>query len=66
MRYLDERGQSTVEFAVIMMGFAAITAALAALAHGFGDGLFVAHALATASHHIQSVSPVTAADIFLY
>ena len=66
MLHLDEHGQSTVEFAIIMAGFAAVTIGLAALAQAFGDGLFVQHALTTASHHIQGVSPVTAADIFLY
>ena len=47
-------------------GFLAITMALAAVWHAFGDGMFVEHALAVASHHIQLVAPVTIVDIFLY
>ena len=62
----SESGQSTVEFAVVTAGFLALTAALAALWRFFGDGVFVEHALAVASHHIQLVFPTTVADIFLY
>lgn len=62
----DDRGQSTVEFAVIMTGFMSLTVALAAVWHALGDGLLVEHALAVASHHIQMVAPATIMDIFLY
>lgn len=61
-----ERGQSTVEFAVVTAGFLAATVALSALWHAFGDGMLVEHALAVASHHLQGVAPTTWADIFLY
>ena len=30
------------------------------------DGLLIEHALAVASHHIQTVAPATISDIFLY
>ena len=60
------RGQSTVEFAVVTAGFLAATVALGAMWRVFGDGLLVEHALAVASHHVQSVAPVTLVDIFLY
>ena len=59
-------GQSTVEFAVVMSTFLAVTAALAALWRAIGDGLLTSHALAVASHHIQMVAPTTLVDIFLY
>ena len=59
-------GQSTVEFAVVTAGFLAATVALGAMWRVFGDGLLVEHALAVASHHVQSVAPVTLVDIFLY
>lgn len=61
-----ESGQSTVEFAVVMAGFLAMTVALAAMWRAFGGGLLVEHALAVASHHIQSVAPVTVVDVFMY
>ena len=62
----DQMGQSTVEFAVVMAAFLAVTAALAVMWRAFEGGLLVEHALAVASHHIQSVAPVTIVDIFLY
>lgn len=61
-----ERGQSTVEFAVVTAGFLSVTVALSLLWHAFGDGMLVEHALAVASHHIQAVLPTTVADIFFY
>ena len=65
-KVVRDSGQSTVEFAVVTAGFLAVTVALGALWHALSDGLFVEHALAVASHHIQSVAPVTVVDIFLY
>lgn len=63
---MDVRGQSTVEFAVITAGFMSLTVALSAVWHVLDGGLLVEHALAVASHHIQTVAPATIADIFLY
>ena len=63
---VGDSGQSTVEFAVVMAGFLAVTVALGALWHALSDGLLVEHALVVASHHIQAVAPVTIVDIFLY
>lgn len=60
------RGQSTVEFAVVTAAFLAVTSALVAWWHMLDGGLIVEHALAVASHHIQSVAPATIPDIFLY
>ena len=62
----DQKGQSTVEFAVVTAGFLAVTVALSAVWHALGEGLFVEHALAVASHHVQSVAPATLPDILLY
>ena len=59
-------GQATVEFAVIAFGFMAVTVALMAVWRALGDGVFVEHALAVASHHVQAVAPATLVDIFLY
>jgi len=55
-----------VEFAVVTVGFLAVTVALGALWRMLGGGLLVEHALAVASHHIQAVAPVTIMDVFLY
>lgn len=62
----DEKGQATVEFAIVAAAFAAITVALAALWHLAGDGLLVRHALAAASHHVQGVMPAYLSDVFLF
>ena len=62
----DERGQATVEFAVVTAAFLAATVALGVIWHAIGDGLLVDHAAAVASHHVQSVAPATIVDIFLY
>ena len=62
----DEGGQSTIEFAVIMAGLAALLVGLSALMHAIDGGVFVRHALSVASHHVSAVLPVTIADIFLY
>lgn len=48
----DERGQSTVEYAIVMGACLAIFIALGALSGATGDGMLVEHAAASASHHI--------------
>ena len=63
---MSERGQATVEFAVITAGFLAMMLALSAVWHAIGDGLLVDHAIAVASHHLQTAALATVSDIFLY
>ena len=55
-----------MEFAVIAAGFMSLTVALSVFWRLLDGGLLVEHALAVASHHIQTVAPATIADIFLY
>ena len=50
-------GQGTLEYALITAGFLSVAVALGALWHVLGGGLFVEHALASASHHVQAVAP---------
>lgn len=61
-----ERGQATVEFALVAAAFLSIGAACAALWRAFEGGLFVEHALLSASHHVAGIAPGLLADIFLY
>ena len=61
-----EDGQSTVEFAVVMVGFLAVTVALSTMWRAFSGGMLVDHAVAVASHHVQGVAAATLVDIFLY
>lgn len=64
--FMSSKGQATVEFAVVMVGFLAATAALGVVWRTVESGLLVEHAAAVASHHVQAVAPATVADIFLY
>ncbi len=43
-----------MEYAVLLAAFLAVVAGMGLLMHAFGDGLFVEHGLAAASHHIQA------------
>lgn len=65
-KLIDDQGQSTVEFAVIAAGFAAITVALTAFWRMLDAGLIVQHALTAASHHLANVPAPNIADIFRY
>ncbi len=61
-----EAGQSTVEFAIVAAAFLALALGIGALWHGFSGGMFVEHALMSASHHIEGAAPQASADIVLY
>lgn len=61
----DERGQSTVEYAIVAAAIIAIVVVLGILANNLEDGMFIQHALSAASHHIgASIGGVT--DVFCY
>lgn len=62
----NECGQGTVEFALVTAAFLAAVIALGALWRGLEAGMFVDHALMSASHHIQMTMPGAVADVFLY
>lgn len=61
-----ERGQSTVEFAVVTAALIVIVVAAGALWRHLEDGRFVEHALSSASHHVELTAPGSVADVFLY
>ena len=74
-----EDGQGTTEYAIlvgvlVVIAIIAITVfrpklqelGLGALWRGVSGGLFIEHALSTASHHIEGAAPQTLADILLY
>lgn len=62
----EDRGQVTVEFVVILAAFFAIALALGVVWRALEGGLFVDHALQSASHHMETVVPGVIADVFLY
>ena len=66
VRLFGEGGQSTVEFAVITAAFLALALGIGALWNGFSGGMFVEHALSSASHHVGGATPQAAADMLLY
>lgn len=60
------QGQSSVEYAVVLAGFLALLIALGLLHNSLREGLFVQHALLSASHHINAVHSGVLHDAFLY
>ena len=60
----SERGQGTVEYAVVLAGVLCMVVAL--LAKAMGEGLFVEHALMSASHHLQLAALGSVADVFAF
>lgn len=62
----DCRGQGTLEYALVMVGFLSVVAALASLWRVLDGGVLVEHALMSASHHVQAVAPGVATDVFLF
>jgi len=59
-------GQATLEFALVCMAFMAIAFTLSILWQAIQGGLFIDHALSSASHHLQSVTAGVIGDVFLY
>lgn len=61
-----EAGQATVEFAVVAVAFLVVALGLGALWRGIEGGLFVEHAVSSASHHVEGAIAQAMADILLY
>ncbi len=61
-----ERGQSTVEYAVISAAFLALLVGLGLLWRSISGGTFVDHAVVSASHHIQTSVLGGCCDVLLY
>ena len=55
-----------MEFAIVAAAFISVLVALGALWRSLKSGLFVDHALASASHHVPGVLAGGIADVFLY
>lgn len=62
----SDRGQSTVEFAIVLAAFICVALGFSALWHAFDQGLFVLHALQSASHHLQGVDLGAWSDVLAY
>lgn len=62
----SDSGQSTVEFAIVLAAFMLVAVAYAVLWDSLREGVFVEHALQSASHHIQQVSQGAWGDVLAY
>ena len=61
----DERGQGTVEYAVVTAALLCVVLGLAALWRMASSGELLAHALLSASHHVQGALGWVV-DLFIY
>lgn len=52
----DGSGQGTVEYAIVVAAFLVVVVGLGLLRQSLGSGLFVEHALASASHHLAGAT----------
>ncbi len=61
----DDSGQATVEYAVVVAAFLSVVVALGAFGRILGGGLFVEHAVASASHHVAGATAAII-DVFSF
>lgn len=61
----EAQGQSTVEYALVVSGFLVVFLAMGLMHHAISSGLFVEHALMSASHVITNVPDGVLRDVFL-
>lgn len=61
----DDRGQGTVEYALVTAAFLCVIVAGAALWRALSEGLFVDHGLVSASHHLGGAA-AWIADVLVF
>lgn len=61
-----EKGQATVEFAIVLAAFVVVAVGLSALWHALDQGVFVQHALQSASHHLEGAESGAWGDVLAY
>ena len=62
----DNKGQATVEYLIVGLALLAIIIALGAIAGRLQEGLFVAHAIKSASHAAGPNTMGAIGDVLLY
>jgi len=62
----DNRGQATVEYLIVALAFLVIFVVLAALAGRLQGGMFVDHAINSASHAFGHNTMGSIGDVLLY
>ncbi|WP_180326498.1 hypothetical protein [Raoultibacter phocaeensis] len=65
-KLVGTKGQSTVEYALVVFAVLAVFVACAAVWRALEGGLFVDHAVAGASHHVGGASLGAVIDVLLY
>lgn len=58
-------GQGTVEYAIVVAALLAVVVGVGALGRAIGSGLFVEHALASASYHVAGATGAVI-DVFAF
>lgn len=66
MNARGDKGQSSVEYALVFAAFLSLVIALGLLWRLFDTGLVVDHALQSASHHLREVAEGAWLDVFLH
>jgi len=63
---LNDKGQATVEYLIVGVLLMAILVGLGAIANRLQEGLFIEHAIQSASHAAGSNTMGTIGDVLLY
>ena len=63
---LNEKGQGTVEFALVTAAFLSITLCLGVLWNKAHDGAFIELAESSAPYQVNAQNPGIISDVFLY
>lgn len=66
MRKREGQGQGTVEFAVVLFGVLSLVLAFGVVRGAFQEGLFVDHAMQSASHSLEASAMGSQTGILLY
>lgn len=61
---VDTCGQSTVEFAIVTAALLIVVVAISLLWNLGDNGIFVEHAISSASHHLQEAAAGIVGDVF--
>lgn len=66
MHHDKNKGQSSVEYALVLVAFLALIVGLGVIGRFVSEGVIIDHALQSASHHLQEVASGAWSDVFIY
>ena len=64
LKFTNNSGQSTVEFAIVTSALIVIVVALGLIWRVGDDGMLVQHAISSASHHLSEAAAGIIGDVF--